>query len=283
MKSVIALRRHRTIRVDQILHAAYLRAEDDALARQTVTLRGFGRKQSACHDGIQRHLSRVLRFGKAVVLIHHPREKRAVKGAPIDADANRLAVLDGRLDHGAEIVVVFLADIDVARIDAVLGQRAGAGGILLQQKVAVVVEVADDRHAHAEHVQRVDNLRDGSRGRVGVHGDAYQLRPGARQRHDLIYGGCDVGRIRVGHGLDHNRIRSAHLHAANAYRYRLAARDLCHPSSRQKVVENAYFTSDLSSHHPTNGGSATSQQTGAKPNRSTSSPISGEIAVCIKP
>ena len=40
--------------------------------------------------------------------------------------------------------------------------RAQAG-IFLQQQMAVVVEVADDGHAHAELVQRVDDLRDGRR------------------------------------------------------------------------------------------------------------------------
>jgi hypothetical protein len=93
-------------------------------------------------------------FGSAArVLVHHAREQRLVERAPVHADAHRLAVLDGHFDHGAEIVVVLLADVDVAGIDAVLGQRARALGILLQQDVAVVMEVADDGHAHAELVE----------------------------------------------------------------------------------------------------------------------------------
>ena len=108
-------------------------------------------------------------FGSAslIVLVHHAREQRAVERAPVHADAHRLAVFDGGFDHGAEIVVVLFADVDVAGIDAVFGQRARACGILLQQQMAVVVEVADDGHAHAELVQRIDDLRDG-RGRGSV-------------------------------------------------------------------------------------------------------------------
>ena len=44
----------------------------------------------------------------------------------------------------AEVLVAVLG-ADVAGVDAVLGERPRAGGILRQQEVAVVVEVADDR------------------------------------------------------------------------------------------------------------------------------------------
>ena len=172
--------------------------------------------------------------GELVVLVHHARQQRAIERSPVDADAHRLAVFDGRLDHGAEVIVVLLADVDVAGIDAVFRQRAGACGILLEQQMAVVMEVADDRHAHAEHVERVDDLRHGGGRGVGIHGDAYEFGTGAGERHDLIDGGSDVGGIRVGHGLDHDRIRPAHFHTADIHRNRLAARDLCHPAS----VEN---------------------------------------------
>ncbi len=39
----------------------------------------------------------------------------------LTADADGLLVLDGDLDHGAEVVVVFAADGAVAGVDAVLG------------------------------------------------------------------------------------------------------------------------------------------------------------------
>jgi len=60
------------------------------------------------------------------------------------------------------------------------GQRAGALGILLQQDVAVIVEVADDGHARAELVQRVNDPGHGGGRLLGVDGDADQLRAGAR-------------------------------------------------------------------------------------------------------
>ena len=104
----------------------------------------------ARHHGVQRDVARVLGLRQQRVLVHHAREQRRIERAPVDADAHRLAILDGHFDHGAEVVVRLAADIRVAGIDAVLGERARALRIFLEQQVAVVVEVADDRHRHAE-------------------------------------------------------------------------------------------------------------------------------------
>ncbi len=106
------------------------------------------------------------------------RQQRLVERSPVHADAHRLLVLDRNLDHGAEIVVVFASDADVAGVDAVLGQRAGALGIFLEQDVAVVVEVADDRNAHALLIELLDDGRDRSRGFFVVDRDPHQLGPG---------------------------------------------------------------------------------------------------------
>src|SRR3546814_5990852 len=63
------------------------------------------------------------------------------------------------LDDRRKLAFMFLAETDVARIDAVLRQRLGTGGFALQQLVAVVVEVADDRHVHAHHRQPLGDAR----------------------------------------------------------------------------------------------------------------------------
>ncbi len=52
--------------------------------------------------------------------------------------------------------------------------------------MAVVVEVADDGHADAELIQRLDDLGHRARGLFGVHGDAHQFRAGLGQRHHLV-------------------------------------------------------------------------------------------------
>ena len=64
-----------------------------------------------------------------------------------------------RLDHLRELAVVLVALADVAGVDAVLGQRLGAGRIVGQQAVAVVVEVADQRHVDAHAVELLADVR----------------------------------------------------------------------------------------------------------------------------
>ena len=162
----------------------------------------------------------IQRFGQQIVLIHHPRQQSAIERAPVDADAHGPIVLDGRFDHGAEVVVVLLADVDVAGIDAVLGERAGAVGILPEQEVAVVVEVADDRHANAELVERFDNFGNGPGGIVGIDGDADQLGSCLRQRHYLIDGRHHVRRVGVGHRLHDDRVAAADFDTADVRRNR---------------------------------------------------------------
>ena len=130
------------------------------------------------------------------------RQQRLVERAPVDADADRLLVLDRDFDHGAEVVVVLAADGDVAGIDAVLGEGLGAVGIFRQQQVAVVVEVADDGRGPALFADAVDDVGNGLRRLVVVDGDADQLRAGAGERGDLLDGALDVGGVGVGHRLD---------------------------------------------------------------------------------
>ena len=187
--------------------------------REAVAFGGLGRKQSAGDDGIQGNGARIFGLGQPVILVHHTREQSAIERAPIHADANRLAKFDSGFDHGAEIVVVLFADVDVAGIDAVFGQRARARRIFLQQKMAVVMEIADDRNAHTEHIERVHDLRNRSGSSIGVDGNADEFRSRARQRHDLIHRGGDVGGIGVCHRLHDDRVSAAHLDTTDIDRY----------------------------------------------------------------
>ncbi len=161
--------------------------------------------------------------GSLRVLVHHAGQQHGIERPPVDADAHRLAVLDGHFDHGAEIVVGLAADVEVAGIDAVLGQRAGALRILLQKDVAVIVEVADDGDAHAELLQRIDDPGHRGGGLLGIHGDAHQFRAGARQRHHLVDGGRRVGGIGVGHGLHDDGMVAPDLDTSNVHHGRLPA------------------------------------------------------------
>ena len=66
---------------------------------------------------------------------------------------------------------------DIPGVDAVLGERPGALGILGEEDVAVVVEVTDDRHVHL-----ADDFRHRPGGLVVVdrHPDELAARRGNR-------------------------------------------------------------------------------------------------------
>ncbi len=84
--------------------------------------------------------------------------------------------------------------------------------MIAQQGVADIVEVTDQRRVDAHLVQPVADVRYRLGGFFLVHRDANQLRTGPGQRCHLLRGAFDVGRVGVGHGLNHNRCAAADLH-----------------------------------------------------------------------
>ena len=127
----------------------------------------------------------------------------------------RLIVVDGYLDHGAEVVIVLLANIDIARVDAVLGELLRALRVLLQQDMTVVMKIAYDRRIYTEVAKRFDDTGDRFSSLIVVNSDPHQLGPGSGQLHGLIYGGGRVRRISVRHRLDNNGVIAAYFDAAD--------------------------------------------------------------------
>ena len=150
------------------------------------------------------HLARVLGLGQRRILVHEPGEQLLVEAAPIDADAHGLAVAERDLDDLGELPVALVLEADIAGIDAVFVERLGAGRMLGQQRVAVIMEVADERHLHAARGEPVADMRHGGRGLLPVDGDAHELGAGTRQRGHLRHRRRHVGGVGVGHGLHHD-------------------------------------------------------------------------------
>jgi hypothetical protein len=67
---------------------------------------------------------------RARVFVHDARQQRLVQAAPVDADAHRLVVARRHFDHLRKLRIALGALAHVARVDAVLGQRLGALGIV---------------------------------------------------------------------------------------------------------------------------------------------------------
>ena len=187
-----------------------------------ILLRGSPISSARC-GGEQRRLdhrlagdrARVLRVRRLGVLVHQVREQLLVERAPVGADAHRLVVLDRHLDDRGELLVLLVLEADVAGIDAVLVERLGAAGMLGEQLVADVVEVADDRDVDADLEQPLLDLGHGRGGLVAVDGDAHDLGAGLGEGRDLAHGAVDVRGVGVGHRLHHDRRAAAHRHVAD--------------------------------------------------------------------
>ena len=176
----------------------------------------LGKLRGACcarDHRIHGDVARVTRRGRSGVGVHHLRQQLLVQAAPIDADANRFSLVDRDLHDRAEVVVAPFG-ADVARIDAVLGEGARAGGVLREQQVAVVVEVPD----HGD-VDLLDDGGDGAGGGVVVDRHPHQLAPRFMEGPHLRHRRRHVSGVGVGHGLNDDRMGAAHRHAAHGGRY----------------------------------------------------------------
>ena len=112
-----------------------------------------------------------------------------------------------------------------------LARARAVAGILLEQQVAVVVEVADDGDADAALVEAFDDVGNGGGGVFVVDGDADDLGAGEGEGRNLLDGAGDVGRVGVGHGLDDDRDLPADADVADFDRGCFPALNLRHASS----------------------------------------------------
>jgi hypothetical protein len=102
-------------------------------------------------------------------------EEFLIERTPVDADAHGLAVLDRHFDDGGKLFVSLILETNVAGIDAILGEGFGTGGVLSEQLVADVVEVADEGDLHAALQEAVADVRHGFGGFIAIHRDANDL------------------------------------------------------------------------------------------------------------
>ena len=222
VQRIVGARGQPPVHVHEILHARDLRGEDDAVVAQATLLGQLRRANGALHHGVEHDVAGLARSGLARVGVHHLGEEQLVEAPPVDADAHGLAVLQRHLDDGPEVLVVVLA-ADVARVDAQLGQGPGARRILLEEHVAVVVEVADDGD-----VDGGDDVRNGAGRRLVVDRHAHQLAARRVQGAHLGDRAGDVGGVGVGHRLDHDGAVAADLHSADVHQHGLPAHGADH-------------------------------------------------------
>ena len=155
--------------------------------------------------------------------VHEPGEQCAVERSPVHSDPHRLLVGHRDLDHAAEVLVVLIADADVARIDAVLVERLGAFRVFGEELVPVVVEVAHHRRGDPLVREPAPDLRHRRSRGAGVDGDPHDLRAGLGEELHLGRGGGRILGVRVRHRLHDHRLRAAHPHSADVASHTPAA------------------------------------------------------------
>ena len=209
MERVIGALAQHAVDGDEILHRRDFRRQDDAVARKPDLLRPRRRQKRGSHHRLARDRSGIERRGARRIVVHERGQKLLVERAPVGADPHRLAVAHRNLDDPAKLEVALVLEADIARIDAIFIERFGAGRMIAEQLVADIVEVADQRHAHAAFQQRVADVRHCGCGLVAIDRDPHELGARAPQRGDLTRRRLDVGCVGVGHRLDDDRRAAA--------------------------------------------------------------------------
>ena len=123
VERVVAARGEQAIDVDEVADAADLGADDDPVVARGRSPRPA--RPSAARDwSIASIITSRASRGSAQpgVRVHELGQDGLVERAPVDADADRLVVVDGDPDDRREVLVVALG-ADVARVDPVLGEE----------------------------------------------------------------------------------------------------------------------------------------------------------------
>ena len=128
MQRLVGLPREVAIDGDQVARARNLARDDDLVLPQPRLDRQLGGLQRRDHHALVENLFRRAAERAVGVLLHLRDDELLVQRAAVDADADRLVVVDRHLADGGELLVATAAGADVAGIDAVLVERAAQSG-----------------------------------------------------------------------------------------------------------------------------------------------------------
>ena len=124
-----------------------------------------------------------------------------IEATPINADTHRLIMATRDFNHFTELLIALFTASDIARINTELGQRPGAGNMLLEQFMTIEMKIADYRYPAILSFKLFDNMWHRAGRGVVIHGYAHQLRAGIVQQFYLGNRGRDIGGVGVGHRL----------------------------------------------------------------------------------
>ena len=222
VERVVAARREQPVDVDQVADAGDLGADDDPVVAHARSASASSAERSADSSIASIITSRASRGSASAALASISSVRIAWSSDPqLTPMRTGLSLSIATRTIVAKCSSWRLAP-DVAGVDPVLGERRGHLRVVDQELVAVVVEVADDRHVDAEAADLADHLGDGGGGLLGVDRDPDELRAGVRQPRDLDRGPVGVGGVGVRHRLDDDRVGAPDEDAADVHADRRA-------------------------------------------------------------
>ena len=197
---------------NELLDFRHLAGKNDAVCREPERFRRCGRLNGALDESFSQHRLRGQKSARLHVLVHQTPEERLVERAAVHADAHRRAPLLRRLNHEGEVFFLARAFSDVSRIDAVLRERGRALRNFREELVAVVVEVADERHKDPGGVEPRADFGHRTRGFRRIHREANKFGAGGSEFRGLRIGRFHVRRGGIRHRLDDDGPPSADDH-----------------------------------------------------------------------
>ena len=216
MQRLIGLAREVAVDGDQIARPRHLARNDDLILAQAGLEREGGGFDSRDHHALVEDLFGGPAETPRCVLFHLRDDELLIERAAVDADAHRLAVVDGDLADRGELLVAPPPGADVARIDPVFVERRRAGGETREQEMAVVVKVADERGVAAGIEHALLDLGHGSSRFRQVHRDAHELGSRFGQLDALLCRGLGISGVGHRHRLHDNGSSATDLHASDA-------------------------------------------------------------------
>ena len=208
MQRVVAARGEVAVDGDEILHAGYLARKDDAVARRGRAPRRARRESSADWTIASRMTARRPAAARARAFSSISRVSSSWSSEP-----QLTPMRTGFAYLSADSMIV--ANCDRASclkptlpgLMRYLASASAHAGCSRQQLVAVVVEVADQRHVAPVRVEPVADVRHGRRRLARVDRDAHELGAGARERAHLRDGRRRCRRCRCWSSTARRRVR----------------------------------------------------------------------------
>ena len=94
-----------------------------------------------------------------VIFIHNPRQQVLIQATPVHPNAHRFVIFYCYLNHTGKLLIPFFTLTDIAGVDAVLGQGPGTFGVVIEQLVAIEMEITNQGHETVMTIKIGANFR----------------------------------------------------------------------------------------------------------------------------